>query len=502
MLNTTEYDAHFSLNQLHLVSMGAIPLIYSRMYSTHKLSIQEYSIVRYLWNKKDFTIRCSVEHIIHKFYDVNKITKSERNSLYYTLNKLTKYGIIQYSKPDFRGISVSLSIKLFNKLYWYLMRHYEIVSAYQLIYLRDICDKDFMSQYELVCKETGVEMASIHDSVDIIRSPIVGLRCPVVDLREPIVGIRRAILSNPNHNNKKNIRKLNFNAKKYDGLSESEKAQLQRYAQFGMSYVDQKLKQMRKSSKIANTTQMEMDCIDNFVPYYENLICKTTGKMTYSLLPDSRNKKSNRLWTPIFKTYMLCVENDWDWKIYLESQFEAFKEWKRGNISYPMPNMLYSERAIKAYENYVYHHETAYNNEGWETKLASKEIGTFQEELRKTLNSDKTVIDNVIKYSLKKSFNKTFKNVDKTRSDIDSLYYSKAIQQSWEDLSFEFWSVIPQMSEFLDRMYGQFDSWDAKIDLFRDLLSNQMKYSVVKEVYNEMKLPKIYGIIEIDSMLN
>ena len=58
------------------------------------------------------------------------------------------------------------------------------------------------------------------------------------------------------------------------------------------------------------------------------------------------------------------------------------------------------------------------------------------------------------------------------------------------------------MSEFLDRMYGQFDSWDAKIDLFRDLLSNQMKYSVVKEVYNEMKLPKIYGIIEIDSMLN
>ena len=84
---------------------------------------------------------------------------------------------------------------------------------------------------------------------------------------------------------------------------------------------------------------------------------------------------------------------------------------------------------------------------------------------------------------------------------MESLYYSKAIQQSWENLSIECWTVVPQMEKFLDGEYGIYDSWDAKIDCYRDLIENPRKVELIQEMWEELNVPKLYGIIEVDEKM-
>ena len=136
-----------------------------------------------------------------------------------------------------------------------------------------------------------------------------------------------------------------------------------------------------------------------------------------------------------------------------------------------------------------------------EDNLPTNEIGTYSEEVQKKLEVDISVIEDYIKYSLKRSFNKTFKRIDKSRPDIDSLYYSKAVESQWESLSVECWIVIPQMDEFLSKIYGKYDSIDAKIDEYKNVMKNSRKVEIVQECWNTLKVPTLFGILEIDERL-
>jgi hypothetical protein len=488
------------MNQIYYASFKRTPIIYTKLYNCNKITIEEYRFLRKLWNTEDYCINSDVGSLLNEFFGVRTITKTHRNSFNSSIKKLTKYGLIEFSKSEFRIASIKLSTNIFAKTQKYFSRYLNGVDLLYSVNMRRL-DKEQIIEYIDLCNEAGVEPIEMSDVYNIVREPIIGIRSPIIGIREPIVGIRKPIINHKNNEYFPNKgRKLNFNAKKYEGLTENEKKQLESMARFGQAYVDRKLKQMRKNQFSVVESELENSCLNEFVPYYENLVCKATGKISYTALPHQK-KKLSRNWSQLFACYKMCVENDYDWKIYLEAQFESFKNWKTGNLKYPVPNNLSTERAIKAYENYVYHNETAYQNEGWETKLSSKEVGSYQDEVSKILESDMGIVDNLIKYSLKKSFNKTFKNVDKTRSDLDKLYYSKAVQLSWEDLSIEFWSIVPQMDEFLESMYGRYDSLDGKIDLYKDLMSNSAKINIISEVASGLKIPKLYGVIDIDDKM-
>lgn len=338
--------------------------------------------------------------------------------------------------------------------------------------------------------------------VDIPRVPITDIRCPAIGLRHSITNIRKPIIGLRcpiKKQEKKQPRKINFNAKKYQGLSESELRQLESLAKFGQKYIDNKLKQMRKSSKSV-VTEQEKDCIDNFVPYYENLICKLTGEISHELLP-TKKKKLSRNWTSVFKCYKMCIEKEYDYRVYLDAQFESYKSWEhKDKIRYPLPNMLCTERAIKAYENYVYHNETAYKNEGWEKKLVSNDVGNYLEEVKKQLEKDLKTIETQVKYYRGK-YSRDFKNVDRSRKDIENLYYSKAVQQCIENLSIESWVIIPQVDMYTDRMYGNFSSMDSKIDDFDELMENNRKVEVIREAWRKLNVPKLYGLYDVDRLM-
>lgn len=462
-----EAGAEIPFDQIHEHSNGSLPAVYSQLFQVGKLSLKEFTLIKKLWKSDQFEMRTSVQDLLHWFFDSD--SKHHRNSVSFTLKKLEKYGIIHCVKPDFKSYKLSLSSLIFVKVKTYLSRFYSNVDWYFTLYMQD--GNDMIIKIE---------------------------RVPVTGLRQPITVIRTPILMNIADTKK---RKINFNASKYAGLSESEKKRLERLSVFGQSYVDNALKQMKRSS-IVKLTDDEIECMDEFVPYYENLICSVTNSVQYQLLDNIRNKKLSRLWKPIWKTFMLCKEHEWDWKIYLDAQFESFKNWNKSNLKFPMPNMLYSERALNAYDNYIYHNETAYRNEGWETTVQAKNTGKFADEVRKKLETDISQIKVKVQFTYMKRGNSVFRDIDRSRSDIQSLYWSKSIQDMWSDLSVEFLSMVPNSRTDLNTMRGRFDSWDAKLDCYDALVSNKAKMDMVKQIWSELDIPRIYGLIEVNSRIN
>ena len=74
----------------------------------------------------------------------------------------------------------------------------------------------------------------------VVRSPIIFGRQPIIlNLRKPIIN-RNPIILKP-----KNFRKINFNAKKYEGLTEHQKVELMSIAHLGQSVVDKKLERFK-----------------------------------------------------------------------------------------------------------------------------------------------------------------------------------------------------------------------------------------------------------------
>lgn len=269
------------------------------------------------------------------------------------------------------------------------------------------------------------------------RTPIIlGVRSPIlISARIPIINRNPIIL------NVKNFRKINFNAKKYEGLTEHQKMELMSVSHLGQAIVDKKLERF-KDTKSHKFTADELDCLNNFITYYENLVCKATGTMYYYALSNAQFKKRSKNWKPLWKTYLLCKENNWDYKIYLEAQFESVANWKT-KVKYPAPNTLYSERAKSAYKSYLYRNEKSYKDEGYDIKAISKNVGTYEEECEKKIKESVYLVKKDMEYYMK-YMPDLFNYLPEYKKQI--AYKSKVIMDRWQDLSDEY---LASLSDFL-----------------------------------------------------
>jgi hypothetical protein len=482
ILKLNNHGEYLSIDDVYAASFNndfKIPVIYNYLRKHCKLTDLEFDYVACVWNQRAETY--SVHDELIRLY--GNTDKKSRNAFDRLLNKLTKYGIFTCERVKQGVLNIQLSCEIFNKLYEFLRIYYSRLSVYFVTYL---------------IEQNEVDAAM--KSVKIQRIPITNLRTPLVGLREPV------FISDINKRIKKQLngRKINFSAKKYEGLTDYEKLRLERAARYGQNRVDSVLRQIRKQA-YADLTQFEMDCIDNFVPYYENLICKLTGRVEYKLLNNSKYKKSSRLWTPLFKIYMLCKDNNWDWRLYLESQFYSFQYWEnRGNFSFPPPNMLYTTRAKISFENYLYDKETSYQNEGWDVTAKSQNIGTYAEEVEKSLRCSYNLLGDYIRLTLKSS--KLFRKVDKSRDDLDNLLLTKAVELKWDVLCVEFWTIVPGMVEFTDEIYGSYESIDKQIDLMKSIMSDTRKMNIIQECWDKLRceysITDMYNICEINNKIS
>lgn len=439
--------------------------------------------------------------------------------------KLEHYGLVKIYRRRGNIAGIELSARLFKKTIETEVLNKHSTNLISIMYPNRFTAYDLMRigkrfGNEIMCHRRFVNVRNPvfykyydGDSMEIVRIPIIFedrkqmIEHPIE--REPFIGIRKPIIERVPIISKRTTRKINFNAKKYRGLTDSQKHEIEQIAHLGQRVIDRKLERFKDiQSKVY--TEDELDCLYEFVPYYENLICEHCGIIEYSLLNNKRFPKRSKNWTALYKVFTLCKEKGWDYKIYLESQFKSYKNWgadSKATVKYPAPNMLYSERAVVAYESYIYDNQTSYQNEGYDIKAQSNNVGDYKQQVTKRVEkSIRAVLRDMKSWTSK--YCTLFDNVDTEKYDLVSVMKTKSIFDRWDDPDIpciEYLSQVPDILDLVNSKRGISDGIDSKILDLESLLGNSVKMEIVSEVVKSLekkhKMPDFVSVSEIPNIL-
>lgn len=516
---------------------GIFPDYYYELLKNRQITNTQYSILKNLWEfslsqiidymssskpSKLSLVKYGTTSALMELSDVTKVPFKA------AITKLERYGLIKVYRRRGNIAGIELSARLFKKVIETEIFNKHSTNLISIMYPcrftaydETRIGKRFRDEIMVYGRFVNVRNPVFYkyydgNCMEIVRTPIF-IENPD-EMREmmehsiervPFIGIRQPIIERVPIISRKSIRRINFNAKKYEGLTESQKREIEQVAHLGQRIIDKKLERFKDiQSKVY--TDDELDCLYDFIPYYENLICEHCGMVEYSLLNNKRFPKRSKNWTALYKIFMLCKEKGWDYKIYLESQFKSYKNWEEGSkamVKYPAPNMLYSERAIIAYETYIYDNQTSYQNEGYDIKAQSKDVGDFKQQVIKRVEkSIKTILKDMKSWTSK--YCTLFDSVDTEKYDLISVMKTKSIYDRWDDPDIpcvEYLSQVPGILDLVNLKRGVSEGIDAKISDLESLLSNPVKMELISEITrsleNKHKMPRFVNVSEIPSIL-
>lgn len=513
---------------------GILPDYYYKLLKNRQITNTQYSILKNLW---EFSLSQIVEYMNNPKPNRLSLVKWGTTSNLMSLSSVTKipfkaavvklehYGLVKIYRRRGNIAGIELSARLFKKTIETEVLNKHSTNLISIMYPNRFTAYDLMRigkrfGNEIMCHRRFVNVRNPvfykyydGDSMEIVRIPIIFedrkqmIEHPIE--REPFIGIRKPIIERVPIISKRTTRKINFNAKKYRGLTDSQKHEIEQIAHLGQRVIDRKLERFKDiQSKVY--TEDELDCLYEFVPYYENLICEHCGIIEYSLLNNKRFPKRSKNWTALYKVFTLCKEKGWDYKIYLESQFKSYKNWgadSKATVKYPAPNMLYSERAIVAYESYIYDNQTSYQNEGYDIKAQSNNVGDYKQQVTKRIEkSIRAVLRDMKSWTSK--YCTLFDNVDTEKYDLVSVMKTKSIFDRWDDPDIpciEYLSQVPDILDLVNSKRGISDGIDSKILDLESLLGNSVKMEIVSEVVKSLekkhKMPDFMSVSEIPNIL-
>lgn len=513
---------------------GIFPDYYYKLLKNRQITNTQYSILKNLW---EFSLSQIVEYMNNLKPNRLSLVKWGTTSNLMSLSSVTKipfkaavvklehYGLVKIYRRRGNIAGIELSARLFKKTIETEVLNKHSTNLISIMYPNRFTAYDLMRigkrfGNEIMCHRRFVNVRNPvfykyydGDSMEIVRIPIIFedrkqmIEHPIE--REPFIGIRKPIIERVPIISKRTTRKINFNAKKYRGLTDSQKHEIEQIAHLGQRVIDRKLERFKDiQSKVY--TEDELDCLYEFVPYYENLICEHCGIIEYSLLNNKRFPKRSKNWTALYKVFTLCKEKGWDYKIYLESQFKSYKNWgadSKATVKYPAPNMLYSERAIVAYESYIYDNQTSYQNEGYDIKAQSNNVGDYKQQVTKRVEkSIRAVLRDMKSWTSK--YCTLFNNVDTEKYDLVSVMKTKSIFDRWDDPDIpciEYLSQVPDILDLVNSKRGISDGIDSKILDLESLLGNSVKMEIVSEVVKSLekkhKMPDFVSVSEIPNIL-
>ena len=194
---------------------------------------------------------------------------------------------------------------------------------------------------------------------------------------------------------------------------------------------------------------------------------------------DFRNHKN---WVFLERIYNLCQENDWDYQIYIDAQFDRVKYYPRKQ-PYPYLNQFNSEGAIKYYHSYVKDTAEKLSIDGDAKVKADKMKSVNQQIVEDVIRDCEGVLD-YIERAAKRRANKGL-----TEQQLKMLYLS----EHWMGLSISYLAVIPWFMTYLE----QFPEEQYVIDLKEEIQavrSNrkllELTIDIVGKVEKQMEIPE------------
>ena len=114
------------------------------------------------------------------------------------------------------------------------------------------------------------------------------------------------------------------------------------------------------------------------VEYYEHRCRKAINSTRFRALSnDFRNHKN---WKFFVQIYELCKKNKWDYRVYIDAQFDRLQFWKHKQ-PYPYANQFTSEGAQKYYQYYVKDYKEKYSVTGQIKVKPVEKVSSYDEEV-------------------------------------------------------------------------------------------------------------------------
>lgn len=170
---------------------------------------------------------------------------------------------------------------------------------------------------------------------------------------------------------------------------------------------------------MGEATEYDILELSRYYDYKARQVEKTTG---FKSLPKYDYKQAKN-WIPFCKVMKLCLENNFDYRIYVDSQFERASHWE--HTKRPFVTQMYAYSSFSYYENYVSRMTEILEAEG--KTLKAKDIVSVNDEIANALYRDCKLLATGLKFTSKTEWDK----VNLLTDNILSLSPYYIISSSW-----------------------------------------------------------------------
>ena len=218
--------------------------------------------------------------------------------------------------------------------------------------------------------------------------------------------------------------------------------------------------------------------------YYEQKCRTALGTSGFCCMSTKRpGWRENKKWKWLTRLYNQCKENDWDYEIFVDAQFERLSWFKRPQ-KYVYLNQFFSEGAIKAYYRYLDDYKQCNSITGDNIKIKTAKVQTIGMEIVNAVVNDCESIEQFMHSASKYP---AYRGL--SLEEIKVMCFS----QKWDSLSKYYLASIPW---FLSWLHSIPENRTAN-ELIDNITSLQksptmMKriYRIVSETERRLNLPK------------
>lgn len=218
----------------------------------------------------------------------------------------------------------------------------------------------------------------------------------------------------------------------------------------------------------------------DMVGYYEYKCRQAISSTGFRAL--GRDFRHHKNWKQFTRVYDMCTENGWDYRIYIDSQFDRL-QWFHRPQKYPYPNQMSSEAAQRYYSRYLEDYAEKNSVDGTARPKATPQVSVSQQVADAVLVD----VESISKYISVASRRRSNRGLDATQVKI--LYLS----EHWMGLSPYYLASIPWFVPYLSQ-FGDEPAIASLRDTVSSIQGNRSLMSTVDTVVGrlegQMGIPK------------